>query len=69
MFDYIYNIMNDIYYGYIEVKCCNSNCNRVFKFARNNININDVNNYCCRMGCALAAFNQMKDNKTEGYDK
>jgi hypothetical protein len=43
MFNYIYNIVNDIYYGYIEVKCCNRNCNRVFKFARNNINIKGNN--------------------------
>ena len=59
--------MNDIYLGYIEVKCANRDCNRVYKFSRNSFNINDINNYCCRMGCALAAFNQM-ENKTEGYD-
>ena len=62
MFDFIYNIMNDIYLGYVEVKCSNRNCNRIFKFSRNNININNINNYCCRMGCALATYNQMKDN-------
>ena len=64
-----YNIVTDIVYGYIEVKCANRDCNRIYKFSRNSLNINNVNNYCCRMGCALAAFNQMKDNnKTEGCD-
>ena len=62
VYNYMTNIGSDIIYGYIEVKCSNRNCSRVFKFARNNFDNNNINNFCCRMGCALEAFNQMKNN-------
>ena len=54
MFDYIYNIVNDIYYGYLIIKCANNNCKRTFKILRNNYK---GGLYSCNMGCALEAYN------------
>ncbi len=57
MFSYLSNIALDIYYGYVEVKCVNPMCNRVFKFSRNKLDLNMKNNFSCNMGCALNYFN------------
>lgn len=57
MYSYLKNITSDIIYGYVDVKCANKNCNRIYKFARNNLDFN-TNNYCCNMGCALSSYNQ-----------
>ncbi len=54
LYNYIVNIGTDIIYGYIEVKCANPTCNRVFKFSRNYYN---NGNYCCNMSCSYEAFN------------
>lgn len=54
MFDFIYNIANDIYYGYLSIKCSNKYCKRVFKVSRNNY---DGSEYCCNTGCAFEAYN------------
>ncbi len=54
MFEYLSNIMKDLFYGYVEIKCVNPTCNRIFRLSRNN-NINE--NYSCNMGCALNYFN------------
>ena len=35
MFYYLWNVAKDVTFGYIEVKCCNRNCGRVFKISRN----------------------------------
>jgi hypothetical protein len=56
--NYIYNMMNDIYYGYIKIKCSNNKCNNVFNISRNNI-IKGTE-YCCNMGCTFEAYNQSK---------
>jgi hypothetical protein len=62
MFTYINNIILDIYYGYIEVKCCNKSCNNKFKFSRNKFqNVN----YSCNMGCALNAYNNFLSNEID----
>ncbi len=61
MFSYynkISNIVKDICYGYIEIKCSNNNCNKTFKLARNTISTFTPTSYCCNMGCSLATFNQ-----------
>ncbi len=57
IYNYFTNIGADIIYGYVEVKCANNNCGRIFKFARNTLDNNNINNYSCNMGCALAVFN------------
>ncbi len=51
---YMLNIIKDIIYGYIQVKCANPYCSNIFKIPRN-----DYNNtlYSCNMGCALNAYN------------
>ena len=54
MFDYIYNIINDMYYGYITIKCANKKCERIFKISRNNYT---GGLYCCNMGCGFEANN------------
>ncbi len=54
MFDYIYNVVNDIYYGYLIIKCANKNCKRIFKISRNNYNNTE---YCCNMSCTFEAYN------------
>jgi hypothetical protein len=59
IYNYITNVGADIMYGYIEVKCANRDCKAIYKFTRNSLNMNNINNYCCRMGCALAAYKQM----------
>ena len=58
MFDFIYNIMNDIYYGYIIIKCANNKCKNVFYLSRNNF-INGTE-YCCNMSCTFEAYNNVK---------
>ena len=63
MFTYLSNIALDIYYGYVEVKCVNPLCNRVFKLSRNNVNYNISDSYSCNMGCALNYFNHTQTNK------
>ncbi len=62
MINYFTNILQDIYYGYIEVKCCNNNCNQVFKISRNKYK-NTL--YSCNTGCALAAYNHLAQNDTD----
>jgi hypothetical protein len=57
MFDYIYNVVNDmyyVYYGYITIKCANNNCKRTFKISRNNYK---GGLYSCNMGCSLEVYN------------
>ncbi len=54
MFDYIYNIVNDIYYGYLIIKCANNTCKRTFKISRNDYK---GGLYACNMGCSLEAYN------------
>ncbi len=65
MFTYLTNIALDIYYGYIEIKCVNPTCNRVFKMSRNKLDINIANNYSCNMGCALNYFNTTNKEEEE----
>jgi hypothetical protein len=65
MLFYIKNVLSDIIFGYIEVKCCNKMCNSKFKIARNNINVNGIDNYSCNMGCAIEAYNQSKSLNTK----
>ena len=60
MFSYFSNVAKDIYYGYVNVKCANKNCSRIFKISRNRLETNMINNYCCNMGCGLEYFNQTK---------
>jgi hypothetical protein len=71
MFEYLSNVALDVYYGYIEIKCVNKNCNRIFKFSRNKISPNTPNHYCCNMGCALNYNNDfqkdIKDKENEEY--
>ncbi len=63
MFNYIQNILGDIFYGYIEVKCANNTCGRIFKLTRNNYYNNCITEYSCNMGCALEAYNQSSNQK------
>jgi hypothetical protein len=63
MFSYITNILGDIFYGYIEVKCANKGCRRIFKLTRNNFYNNGITEYSCNMGCALEAYNQFTNQK------
>jgi hypothetical protein len=63
IYNYINNVGADIVYGYVEVKCANRNCRRIYKFSRNSLNMNNINNYCCGMGCALESYNQMENEK------
>ncbi len=63
VYNYVTNIGADIIYGYVEVKCANRNCQTIYKFSRNTLNNNNINNYCCRMGCALESYNQMNNSK------
>jgi len=67
MITYLSNLIQDIYYGYVNVKCVNKSCSRVFKMSRNTLNQNNINNYSCNMGCALNYFNdineQIKENQ------
>jgi hypothetical protein len=58
MFSYIQNVLGDVFYGYMEVKCANKLCNRLFKLTRNNYYNNGQTDYSCNMGCALEAYNQ-----------
>jgi hypothetical protein len=44
---YLWNAVKDCTYGYIEVKCCNSICNRVFKVSRNSETAKTPNNVSC----------------------
>ena len=50
--------MNDIYYGYIIIKCPNNKCKNVFYLSRNNF-INGTE-YCCNMSCTFEAYNNVK---------
>ncbi len=61
IYNYITNIGANIFYGYVEVKCANHKCRRVYKFSRNNFNMNNISNYCCGMGCAFETYYQMND--------
>jgi hypothetical protein len=54
---YYLNIIKDITYGYVEVKCCNKSCNRISKVSRNSEVAKYPNNVSCNMGCALACYN------------
>ena len=65
MITYFSNVLQDIFYGYIEIKCVNESCKRVFKISRNKINLYGTNNYSCNMGCALSYFNQYNSNKKD----
>jgi hypothetical protein len=68
MFTYIQNVLGDMIYGYIEIKCANKLCNRVFKLTRNSYYDNGKTDYSCNMGCAFEAFNQyeiFKENDKE----
>jgi hypothetical protein len=68
MFTYLSNIALDIYYGYVEIKCVNPSCNRIFKMARNKLDSNITNHFSCNMGCALNYFKQTnKDDKEIVY--
>ena len=67
MFYYLKNITSDIIFGYVDVKCANKYCNRIHKFARNNIDFN-TNNYCCNMGCAFASNNQDQEELNNKFD-
>jgi hypothetical protein len=69
MFTYIQNILGDVFYGYIEVKCVNNTCNRVHKITRNNFYNNGQTDYSCNMGCALAAYNQTNKENDKENDK
>ena len=70
MFSYISNIFQDIYYGYIEIKCANPNCSRIFKMSRNKLDIHYDINYSCNIGCALNSFNEInKVNKIINEDE
>ena len=53
----IINNIRDIFYGYIQVKCANPNCSKIFKISRNSYQNTE---YSCNMGCALNAYNQTK---------
>lgn len=57
MLSYISNIIQDIYYGYVEIKCANPYCSQTFKVSRNIIDKNNKPYYSCNMGCALNSFN------------
>ncbi len=59
---YVWNILKDCTFGYIEVKCCNTRCNRVFKVSRNSEAAKTPNNISCNMGCALAAYNDLENS-------
>ena len=65
MFTYLSNIALDIYYGYINIKCVNKNCNQIFKMSRNKLEPYMDNHYCCNMGCALQYFNNTKNKENE----
>ena len=67
MFDYIKNLTSDIIFGYVDVKCANKECNRIHKFARNNLNFN-TNSYCCNMSCALQSYNQDQEELNNKFD-
>lgn len=54
---YMWNVVKDVTYGYLEVKCCNRNCGRVFKISRNTDAAKYNTNVSCNAGCALAAYN------------
>ena len=60
MFDYIYNVVNDIYYGYLIIKCANNNCKRTFKISRTNYK---GGLYSCNMGCSLDSYNNSHNNE------
>ena len=68
MFYYIKNVLGDMIFGYIEVKCANKLCNRVFKLTRNNFYSNGKGEYSCNMGCAFEAFNQYEIFKKNDED-
>ena len=53
------NVLQDFIYGYIEIKCVNESCNRIFKISRNNYT---GGLYCCNMGCSLETYNNLNDN-------
>lgn len=55
---YLKNKLYDIFFGYIEVKCCNKNCNSIHKISRTTDTIIHNMSYACNMGCAMAAFSQ-----------
>jgi hypothetical protein len=60
-FNYCKNILSDIYYGYIEIKCANKLCGRVHKISRNIFYSNSSNTYCCNMGCSLEAYKYLSE--------
>ncbi len=62
MLTYFTNVITDLIYGYVEIKCVNKKCNRTFKFCRNDLSKFNSNNYCCNMGCALESYNQHNSN-------
>jgi len=55
---YIKDKIKDIIYGYIQVKCCNKNCNNIHKLSRTSDANKHIMSYACNMGCAMAAFSQ-----------
>ncbi len=59
---YYFNVIQDILFGYVEVRCCNKTCNRVIKVSRNLLETSGSNNFSCNMGCALEAYNQTQKN-------
>lgn len=65
MFSYIQNVLGDMIFGYIEVKCANKLCNGIFKLTRNNFYNNGKGEYSCNMGCAFEAFNQYEIFKND----
>ncbi len=59
LYNYFVNISFDIIYGYIQIKCANPNCNKIFKLSRNYYK--EGNFYCCNMSCSYGAINIIND--------